>query len=118
MVLSSECRQTLIFRFQESDTKLLALCWIKSISTRKRFVTWHVSSAFLGSAGGRGGEIEKMQDFNTSFFFFGGTVKRMEREEEDEEEALPLDMMDEDDLQLMRELGQKASFLTRDLSSR
>lgn len=44
-------------------------------------------------------------------------VKRMEREEEEEEEALPLDMMDEDDLQLMRELGQKASFLTRDLSS-
>lgn len=44
-------------------------------------------------------------------------VKRMEREEEEEEEALPLDMMDEDDLQLMRDLGQKASFLTRDLSS-
>lgn len=44
-------------------------------------------------------------------------VKRIEREEEDEEEALPLDMMDEDDLQLMKDLGQKASFLTRDLSS-
>ncbi|XP_059114498.1 nucleolar complex protein 3 homolog isoform X2 [Peromyscus eremicus] len=44
-------------------------------------------------------------------------VKRMEREEEEEEEALPLDMMDEDDLQLMKDLGQKASFLTRDLSS-
>ncbi|KAH0521319.1 Nucleolar complex protein 3-like protein [Microtus ochrogaster] len=45
-------------------------------------------------------------------------VKRMEREEEEEEEeALPLDMMDEDDLQLMRDLGQKASFLTSDLSS-
>nr|XP_055156218.1 nucleolar complex protein 3 homolog isoform X2 [Nyctereutes procyonoides] len=43
--------------------------------------------------------------------------KRIEREEEEEEEALPLDMMDEDDLQLMRELGQRASFLTRDLSS-
>ncbi|OBS80403.1 hypothetical protein A6R68_21399 [Neotoma lepida] len=46
-------------------------------------------------------------------------VKRMEREEEEEEEAaLPLDMMDEDDLQLLKDLGQKASFLTRDLSSR
>ncbi|EDL41810.1 nucleolar complex associated 3 homolog (S. cerevisiae) [Mus musculus] len=44
-------------------------------------------------------------------------VKRMEREEDEEEEALPLDMMDEDDLQLMKDLGQKASFLTRDLSS-
>uniref|UniRef100_A0A8I5NSL7 Nucleolar complex protein 3 homolog n=1 Tax=Papio anubis TaxID=9555 RepID=A0A8I5NSL7_PAPAN len=41
--------------------------------------------------------------------------KRIEREEE--EEALPLDMMDEDDLQLMKDLGQRASFLTRDLSS-
>lgn len=37
-------------------------------------------------------------------------VKRMEREEDEEEEALPLDMMDEDDLQLMKDLGQKASF--------
>ncbi|ERE77484.1 putative nucleolar complex protein 3 like protein [Cricetulus griseus] len=45
-------------------------------------------------------------------------VKGMEREEEDEEDqALPLDMMDDDDLQLMKDLGQKASFLTRDLSS-
>ncbi|CAH6960280.1 nucleolar complex protein 3 homolog [Phodopus roborovskii] len=46
-------------------------------------------------------------------------VKGMEREEEEEEEneALPLDMMDEDDIQLMKDLGQKASFLTRDLSS-
>ncbi|XP_059585953.1 nucleolar complex protein 3 homolog [Alligator mississippiensis] len=38
-------------------------------------------------------------------------------EEEEEEEALPLDMMDEDDLKLMEDLSQKASFLTRDLSS-
>uniref|UniRef100_A0ABM5G187 Nucleolar complex protein 3 homolog n=2 Tax=Pogona vitticeps TaxID=103695 RepID=A0ABM5G187_9SAUR len=38
-------------------------------------------------------------------------------EEEEEEEALPLDMMDEDDLKLMEELAQKASFITRDLSS-
>uniref|UniRef100_A0A8C6W9H9 Nucleolar complex protein 3 homolog n=1 Tax=Nannospalax galili TaxID=1026970 RepID=A0A8C6W9H9_NANGA len=45
------------------------------------------------------------------------SVKRIEREEEEEEEALPLDMMDEDDLQLMKDLGQRASFLTRDLSS-
>uniref|UniRef100_A0A670ZJ13 Nucleolar complex protein 3 homolog n=1 Tax=Pseudonaja textilis TaxID=8673 RepID=A0A670ZJ13_PSETE len=37
--------------------------------------------------------------------------------EEEEEEALPLDMMDEDDLKLMEELAQKASFITRDLSS-
>uniref|UniRef100_A0A8C6XLL2 Nucleolar complex protein 3 homolog n=1 Tax=Naja naja TaxID=35670 RepID=A0A8C6XLL2_NAJNA len=36
---------------------------------------------------------------------------------EEEEEALPLDMMDEDDLKLMEELAQKASFITRDLSS-
>ncbi|KAM7103129.1 nucleolar complex protein 3 homolog isoform 1-T1 [Ciconia maguari] len=39
------------------------------------------------------------------------------REEEEEEDALPLDMMDEDDLKLMEDLSQKASFLTRDLSS-
>uniref|UniRef100_A0A8C8AR58 Nucleolar complex protein 3 homolog n=1 Tax=Otus sunia TaxID=257818 RepID=A0A8C8AR58_9STRI len=39
------------------------------------------------------------------------------REEEEEEDALPLDMMDEDDLKLMEDLAQKASFLTRDLSS-
>ncbi|KAM5236464.1 nucleolar complex protein 3 homolog [Ctenodactylus gundi] len=44
-------------------------------------------------------------------------VKRIKTEEEEEEEALPLDMMDEDDLQLMKDLGQRASFLTRDLSS-
>ncbi|XP_049646356.1 nucleolar complex protein 3 homolog [Suncus etruscus] len=42
--------------------------------------------------------------------------KRIQWEEEEEEEALPLDMMDEDDLQLMKDLGQRASFLTRDLS--
>lgn len=42
----------------------------------------------------------------------------MEKEEEKEEEALPLDMMDEDDLKLMEELAQKASFITRDLSSK
>lgn len=47
-----------------------------------------------------------------------GIGKRVEREEEEEEEALPLDMMDEDDLQLMKDLGQRASFLTRDISSR
>ncbi|XP_040291594.1 nucleolar complex protein 3 homolog isoform X1 [Bufo bufo] len=34
-----------------------------------------------------------------------------------EEESMPLDMIDEDDLQLMREMAQRASFLTRDLSS-
>ncbi|XP_037761375.1 nucleolar complex protein 3 homolog isoform X2 [Chelonia mydas] len=39
------------------------------------------------------------------------------KEEEAEEEALPLDMMDEDDLKLMEDLAQKASFVTRDLSS-
>uniref|UniRef100_A0A8C3RR87 Nucleolar complex protein 3 homolog n=2 Tax=Chelydra serpentina TaxID=8475 RepID=A0A8C3RR87_CHESE len=39
------------------------------------------------------------------------------KEEEEEEEALPLDMMDEDDLKLMEDLAQKASFVTRDLSS-
>ena len=56
-----------------------------------------------------------MTDF---FLLFVGTGKRIEREEEEEEEALPLDMMDEDDLQLMKDLGQRASFLTRDISSR
>ncbi|XP_009696758.1 PREDICTED: nucleolar complex protein 3 homolog, partial [Cariama cristata] len=40
-----------------------------------------------------------------------------EKQEEEEEDALPLDMMDEDDLKLMEDLAQKASFLTRDLSS-
>ncbi|KAM9066363.1 nucleolar complex protein 3 homolog isoform X1 [Sarcophilus harrisii] len=45
-------------------------------------------------------------------------VYRAQRtEEEEEEEALPLDMMDEDDLQLLKDLGQMPSFLTRDLSS-
>ncbi|KAM9188423.1 nucleolar complex protein 3 homolog [Mergus octosetaceus] len=39
------------------------------------------------------------------------------REEEEEDDALPLDMMDEDDLKLMEDLAQKASFLTRDISS-
>ncbi|NXA48669.1 NOC3L protein, partial [Nothocercus julius] len=39
------------------------------------------------------------------------------REKEEEEDALPLDMMDEDDLKLMQDLAQKASFITRDLSS-
>ena len=52
------------------------------------------------------------------FLLFVGTGKRIEREVEEEEEALPLDMMDEDDLQLMKDLGQRASFLTRDISSR
>ncbi|KAJ6668906.1 hypothetical protein lerEdw1_007715 [Lerista edwardsae] len=37
--------------------------------------------------------------------------------ESEEEDALPLDMMDEDDLKLMQDLAQKASFITRDLSS-
>lgn len=40
-----------------------------------------------------------------------------EKREEEEEDALPLDMMDEDDLKLMEDLAQKASFLTRDISS-
>ncbi|CAD7673074.1 unnamed protein product [Nyctereutes procyonoides] len=39
------------------------------------------------------------------------------KEKRPEEKALPLDMMNEDDLQLLIELGQRASFLTRDLSS-
>ncbi|CAJ0918300.1 unnamed protein product [Ranitomeya imitator] len=48
-------------------------------------------------------------------------VKRkpqVNEEEELDEESLPLDMIDEDDLQLMREMAQRASFLTRDLSAR
>ncbi|XP_074089440.1 nucleolar complex protein 3 homolog [Macrotis lagotis] len=49
----------------------------------------------------------------------GKRIHRAQRteEEEEEEEALPLDMMDEDDLQLLKDLGQMPSFLTRDLSS-
>ncbi|KAM9325017.1 nucleolar complex protein 3 homolog [Gastrophryne carolinensis] len=43
--------------------------------------------------------------------------KQPVEEHELDEESLPLDMIDEDDLQLMREMAQKASFLTRDLSS-
>nr|XP_033799371.1 nucleolar complex protein 3 homolog isoform X2 [Geotrypetes seraphini] len=34
-----------------------------------------------------------------------------------EEEALPLDMLEEDDLELMKEMAQRASFITRVLSS-
>ncbi|KAI1886877.1 hypothetical protein AGOR_G00200310 [Albula goreensis] len=46
--------------------------------------------------------------------------KKKPEEEEDEEEfeeSLPVDMMDEDDLEEMKTMAQKASFLTRDLSS-
>ncbi|KAM9411729.1 nucleolar complex protein 3 homolog [Salvelinus alpinus] len=44
--------------------------------------------------------------------------KRPEDEEEEEfVESLPLDMMDEDDLEQIKAMAQKASFLTRDLSS-
>uniref|UniRef100_A0A671RCN4 Nucleolar complex protein 3 homolog n=1 Tax=Sinocyclocheilus anshuiensis TaxID=1608454 RepID=A0A671RCN4_9TELE len=53
------------------------------------------------------------------------TLKPLERykkkpEEEDEEEfleSLPVDMMDEDDLEQIRAMAKKASFLTRDISS-
>ncbi|KAJ8264366.1 hypothetical protein GJAV_G00148320 [Gymnothorax javanicus] len=45
--------------------------------------------------------------------------KKPEEEEEEEEfeESLPMDMMDQDDLEEMKALAQKASFITRDLSS-
>lgn len=45
--------------------------------------------------------------------------KTKPEEEEDEEflESLPTDMMDEDDLEQIRAMAQKASFITRDLSS-
>ncbi|MGH0119710.1 UNVERIFIED_CONTAM: hypothetical protein FKN15_058663 [Acipenser sinensis] len=45
--------------------------------------------------------------------------KRPEDEEDEEEfeETLPVDMMEEDDLEQMKAMAQKASFLTRDLSS-
>uniref|UniRef100_A0AAR2JW79 Nucleolar complex protein 3 homolog n=1 Tax=Pygocentrus nattereri TaxID=42514 RepID=A0AAR2JW79_PYGNA len=46
--------------------------------------------------------------------------KKKPEEEEDEEEfleTLPTDMMDEDDLEQIRAMAQKASFITRDLSS-
>uniref|UniRef100_A0A673N1Z9 Nucleolar complex protein 3 homolog n=1 Tax=Sinocyclocheilus rhinocerous TaxID=307959 RepID=A0A673N1Z9_9TELE len=52
------------------------------------------------------------------------TLKPLERykkkPEEDEEEfleSLPVDMMDEDDLEQIRAMAKKASFLTRDISS-
>uniref|UniRef100_A0A8C1HSQ9 Nucleolar complex protein 3 homolog n=1 Tax=Cyprinus carpio carpio TaxID=630221 RepID=A0A8C1HSQ9_CYPCA len=55
------------------------------------------------------------------------TLKPLERykkkpgeEEEDEEEfleSLPVDMMDDDDLEQIRAMAKKASFLTRDISS-
>ncbi|XP_028929599.1 LOW QUALITY PROTEIN: nucleolar complex protein 3 homolog [Ornithorhynchus anatinus] len=38
-------------------------------------------------------------------------------ENEEDNEALPLDMLDEDDMQLLDDLAQRTSFLTRDLSS-
>lgn len=43
-----------------------------------------------------------------------------EDEEEEEEflESLPTDMMDEDDLEQIKAMAHKASFLTRDISSR
>ncbi|KAG8435245.1 hypothetical protein GDO86_013264 [Hymenochirus boettgeri] len=40
----------------------------------------------------------------------------VEEDHEVDEESLPLDMIDEDDLQLMRDMAQRASFLTRDLT--
>ncbi|KAI4893559.1 hypothetical protein NFI96_021351 [Prochilodus magdalenae] len=45
--------------------------------------------------------------------------KKPEEEEEEEEflESLPTDMMDEEDMERIREMAQKASFITRDLSS-
>lgn len=53
---------------------------------------------------------------SVSDFFSLVSTERMQKEEE--EEALPLDMMDEDDLKLMEEFAQTASFITRDLSSK
>ncbi|KAM3913552.1 nucleolar complex protein 3 homolog [Leptodactylus fuscus] len=47
-----------------------------------------------------------------------GPKNQQVNEDDDlDEETLPLDMLDEDDLQLMREMAQRASFVTRDLSS-
>ncbi|MGH0169526.1 UNVERIFIED_CONTAM: hypothetical protein FKN15_056966 [Acipenser sinensis] len=43
--------------------------------------------------------------------------KRHEEEEEEFEETLPVDMMEDDDLEQMKAMAQRASFLTRDLSS-
>ncbi|XP_034049100.1 nucleolar complex protein 3 homolog isoform X2 [Thalassophryne amazonica] len=47
------------------------------------------------------------------------TYRKRPDEEEEEEflDSLPTDMMEEDDLQQMRAMARKASFLTRDLSS-
>ena len=43
-----------------------------------------------------------------------------ELEDEDEEflESLPTDMMEDDDLEQIKAMARKASFVTRDLSSR
>uniref|UniRef100_A0A4W3K2U6 Nucleolar complex protein 3 homolog n=1 Tax=Callorhinchus milii TaxID=7868 RepID=A0A4W3K2U6_CALMI len=43
--------------------------------------------------------------------------RKRPEEEEIEDDALPLDMLEEDDLDYMQSIGQKAYFLTRDLSS-
>uniref|UniRef100_A0A8C2WJT2 Nucleolar complex protein 3 homolog n=1 Tax=Cyclopterus lumpus TaxID=8103 RepID=A0A8C2WJT2_CYCLU len=47
------------------------------------------------------------------------TYRKRPEEEEEEEflESLPTDMMEEDDLQRMRDMAGQASFITRDLSS-
>ncbi|XP_064849637.1 nucleolar complex protein 3 homolog [Oncorhynchus masou masou] len=52
---------------------------------------------------------------------FRAAIKDVALKDEEEEEfveSLPIDMMDEDDLEQIKAMAQKASFLTRDLSSR
>lgn len=49
--------------------------------------------------------------------FFLLLVVEEEDEEEEFLESLPTDMMEEDDLEEIRAMARKASFLTRDLSS-
>ncbi|XP_068114172.1 nucleolar complex protein 3 homolog [Hyperolius riggenbachi] len=63
---------------------------------------------------------EAVRDVSSKRPFPLETVQKKQpavEEHELDEESLPLDMLDEDDLQLMREMAQRASFLTRDLSS-
>lgn len=76
---------------------LTGLRWLKNISFSYRR---HKNTGFCVS--------------NTNSWFFAVVVfwigKRVERKKKKSEEALPLDMMDEDDLQLMKDLGQRASF--------
>ena len=124
-------RMLLVFRFKGS--KMLAFCLTHDNQVQQRIVLPNMSVVLtfrnIGLRWLKNISFSYHRHKNTGFYvsilipdflllLFVGIGKRIEREEEEEEEALPLDMMDEDDLQLMKDLGQRASFLTRDISSR